>query len=717
MFRVSRPHCFRFFLVSAGIVGILVGGLSPPATFADAPEKMTATDSTEASEKNADESPAETVDGESAAIGAPQAAGMVTLMQNEIRDGFRQRRIESTFAQFQRFAKGKLDSSLHGRGGEVTGICRLDWYDHLMRNVVKAPAEAEEFTRQLHKAFLGEHEGLNQALVMVADKLDLKGREARQFSPIESPEAALDQVRRSLLESQMAFAAALEPLSRSDISRFSSSAYSTFTSGAANGHTLPSRGSARAFCRMLQGMDREKMHDAAMALVPLADPALLKHLGGLTGGMPVSVPGVTGEVQQRILTPAGDILIGGAGSNTYDLDNLAGVSAVIDLGGDDVYVEGTVSIQRPVLVILDLAGDDSYRGTKPGIQGGAILGVSMLLDAAGNDTYQAKDVAQGSVLGGAGILIDRAGHDRYVGLRRVQGQALGGLGVLWDRDGNDQYHAAMWAQGFGNPLGFGVLDDLAGDDHYFCGGQYYDSYEETPGYEGWCQGVGAGLRQVANGGIGVILDGGGDDKYEFDYIAHGGGYWLGVGFARDFGGNDQRLGATSKMYSGGPRRERRFQRFSNGFGCHYTIGFLLDDAGDDSYDGTIMGTGFAWDCSVGYLMDFAGNDKYLATGGGSQGQGKQAGLGVLYDYDGDDVYKGYGQGLGSGAIDYHPLPDCGGNFSFVIDYGGEDQYGCRAKNNSYNRRGASGGFLIDRPRNTESTTTADASPKAATPGS
>ena len=188
---------------------------------------------------------------------------------------------------------------------------------------------------------------------------------------------------------------------------------------------------------------------------------------------------------------------------------MANVSAVIDLGGDDTYVEGTVSIQRPVLVILDLGGNDTYRGSKPGIQGGAILGVSMLLDAAGNDTYQAKDVAQGSALGGAGILIDREGSDAYVGLRRVQGHALGGLGILLDRAGNDRYHAAMWAQGFGNPLGFGVLDDLSGDDHYFCGGLYYDSYEETPGYEGWGQGIGAGLRQVANGGIGVILDGGG----------------------------------------------------------------------------------------------------------------------------------------------------------------------------------------------------------------
>ena len=69
--------------------------------------------------------------------------------------------------------------------------------------------------------------------------------------------------------------------------------------------------------------------------------------------------------------------------------------------------------------------------------------------------------------------------------------------MLIDRGGHNDYHAAMWAQGFGGPLGFGLLEDLVGDDHYYCGGLYPNSYKpETPGYEGWGQGVGAGIRQV-----------------------------------------------------------------------------------------------------------------------------------------------------------------------------------------------------------------------------
>jgi hypothetical protein len=282
-------------------------------------------------------------------------------------------------------------------------------------------------------------------------------------------------------------------------------------------------------------------------------------------------------------------------------------------------------------------------------------------------------------------------------LRRVQGQALGGVGILIDRSGRDDYHAAMWAQGLGAPLGFGLLDDLSGDDHYYCGGKWRDSYPETPGCEGWGQGVGAGIRQVADGGIGVILDGGGDDVYEYDYISHGGGYWLGLGFARDFGGNDRRFGGTQTAYSGGPRGETLFQRFSNGFGCHYALGFCFDDAGDDTYDGTIMGLGFGWDLGVGVLCDFGGNDRYEATGGSNQGNGAQASLGILFDYGGNDVYLGDWQGYASSGISYHPMPQCGGNFSFLIDYGGKDSYGSEAENDAYTLRGSRGGFLIDRP--------------------
>ena len=65
---------------------------------------------------------------------------------------------------------------------------------------------------------------------------------------------------------------------------------------------------------------------------------------------------------------------------------------------------------------------------------------------------------------------------------------------------------------------------------------------------------------------------------------------------------------------------------------------------------------------------------------------------------------GYGQGYASPGISYHDLPDCGGNFSFLIGYGGNNKYGCGASNSSYIQRGDVGGFLISRPSRDAATT-------------
>lgn len=438
---------------------------------------------------------------------------------------------------------------------------------------------------------------------------------------------------------------------------------------------------------------------------PAVDVGSVLDSGKVVERAPIIVPGVKGEVLMEIKCPAGKIIVGGRGPNVYDIEKIPNLCAIIDLGGNDTYLEGMVSMNRPLLVIIDLQGDDLYRGKLPAIQGSAILGLSLLIDRQGNDQYQAKHLAQGSCLGGVGILLDMGGNDAYGGIRRVQGTALAGLGMLIDQGGNDNYHAAMWSQGLGHPLGFGLLDDVDGKDFYYTGGIYPDSYDDTPGYEGWGQGLGSGLRDIANGGIGVLLDGGGDDRYEYDYIAHGGGYWQGIGILRDFSGNDVHAGATEKEFNRGPRKERRFQRLGNGFGCHYAIGFLFDDFGNDTYASTIMNSGFGWDASSGFLVDFQGNDKYTAVGGGSDGNGAQASLGVLFDYDGDDIYSGRGQGYASPSInpEYHQMPGCGGNFAFVIDYGGDDKYGCGVANNGAYQRGAAGGYLIDRPVNPEKT--------------
>ncbi len=70
------------------------------------------------------------------------------------------------------------------------------------------------------------------------------------------------------------------------------------------------------------------------------------------------------------------------------------------------------------------------------------------------------------------------------------------------------------------------------------------------------------------------------------------------------------------------------------------------------------------------------------------------------------MWDGWTQAYASPGISYHHLPECGGNFSFLINYGGNSSFGCGAERHCYMQRGAAGGFLIDRPRHDEVTTTA-----------
>ncbi len=639
-------------------------------------------------------------------VGDPHAADKLRLMYDEIVNGLRTRNMSGRYEMWKNYAKATLRNTAGlNTGSELDGRCRLNWYKSLYADPIKSVHEASEFSRKIHHGLSGSHRHLAETLTLIREKMDVPARNdgGVRFVECKTPIDAVNEVKRCLLEAQMGHARAVSTLSPAELSELERLLVPTFVGpGCVEGHTIPNRSVGRRLTNMMEKIDKAAMYDAAEALLPLTNASLLALLDKLPEDAVASTM-IHGQKVQRISTAAGDIIIGGREANTYDLDaqDMRDVVCVIDLGGNDTYRDGTCNLRRPVLAIIDLKGNDTYVGTKPGIQGGSVLGVSLLVDAEGNDTYSAGDLCQGSTIGGAGMLFDFAGNDSYKALRRTQGHALCGVGVLVDRKGTDKYRAALWAQGFGAPGGFGALEDVEGNDHYFCGGIYLDSYPEHPGYDGWGQGIGAGIRQVANGGIGMILDGAGNDVYEVDYFGHGGGYWLGVGIAQDFGGDDFRYGTTRSMYNGGPRQQQEWTRFANGFGCHYALGYVFDDAGDDTYGGRIMGTGMAWDLSIGFLCDFNGKDRFTATGGMTQGVGAEGSIGILYTYGGDDTFMGRNQAYASNNLTYHTPANCGSNFSFLVNYGGNDKYGSGARNNSYVQRGSQGGFLIDRPTDRE----------------
>ncbi|MDR0327448.1 MAG: hypothetical protein LBI05_04035 [Planctomycetaceae bacterium] len=643
-------------------------------------------------------------------VGDPHAQDKLKLMYDEVINGLRTRNITNRYDMWKNFSKGILrDTAGINTNSELDGRCRLKWYEKLYAEPVRSTFDAEEYSRELFAGFSGEHRHLAELMPGIRDRMGVSKRESGdiKFPLCSTPMEALVEVKRCLLAAASAHAQAFASLTPAELTELNKAFVETFVGkGCVNGHTIPARSVGRKHVDIMDRANKAALYDGAEALIPLTNTALLDLLLQLPDDALPQVM-MSGQKFQRLTTAAGDIIIGGRGKNSYDLDSpeMREVICVISRGEDDSFREGTCNMNRPVMVIIAMGKKNTFVGKQPGIQGGSVMGISMLLDRSEFSTYSAEDVAQGSTMGGVGILINYSGTNHYKALRRVQGHALEGLGMLIDRGkGNATYKASLWAQGFGAPNGFGVLSNSGGgNNHYYCGGYYPDSYPEHPGYDGWGQGIGAGIRQVANGGIGVILSGTGDDVYEVDYFGHGGGYWLGVGIARDFGGSDIRYGTTITTYDGRPRPgpgvQARWTRFANGFGCHYALGFCFDDGGNDVYGGQIMGTGMAWDLSYGVLCDFNGSGKYTATGNMTQGVGAEASIGILFSYGGNDTFASRSQGLASSNVTYHP-PASGGNFSFLINYGGENTYGSKVARHSYAQRG-SAGFVIDRPTETE----------------
>jgi len=636
-------------------------------------------------------------------------------------NGLQTRNIAGRYDMWKRFSKGILrDTAGINTGSELDGRCRLKWFEQLYAEPVRSTFEAEEYSRELFVGLSGGHRHLAELMPGIRERMDVPKREGSdiKFPLCTTPLEAVVEVKRCLLLAASSHARAFSTLTHAELSELkqgpvrqqSPKNFADVFIGkdCITGHTVPSRSVARKYIDYMSRVDAAALYDGADALIPLTNTALLDLLTQLPDDALPQVM-LSGQRVQRLTTAAGDIIIGGrGGKNVYDLDSLEmrDVICIIGRGENDTYREGTCDMNRPVMVVIALGQRNTFTGSRPGIQGGSIMGISMLLDRYGNSTYDARDVAQGSTLGGVGILINYEGTNHYKGLRRVQGHALLGLGMLIDQGkGNATYKAAMWAQGFGAPGGFGILSNSGnGNNHYYCGGLYLDSYPEHPGYDGWGQGVGAGIRQAANGGIGIILSGTGDDVYEVDYFGLGGGYWLGIGIARDFGGNDIRHGTTTVTYDGRPRPgpgvQARWTRFANGWGCHYALGYCFDDGGNDVYGGQIMGTGMAWDLAYGVLCDFNGSGQYTATGNMTQGVGAEASIGILFSYGGNDTFASRSQGLAGANVTYHP-PAAGGNFSFLINYGGENTYGSKVARHSYAQRGTPSGFLIDRPTEKE----------------
>ena len=323
-------------------------------------------------------------------------------------------------------------------------------------------------------------------------------------------------------------------------------------------------------------------------------------------------------------TPGGKIIVAGTGDDWHRQQDVA---FLLDLGGNDFYTGNAGASngwKTPVSVLVDLKGDDAYETTLDGQQGSGILGCGLLVDHEGDDQYIGIRWAQGVGYCGIGELQDLAGNDTYRGRTFCQGTALFGVGILTDTAGNDRYEGDAHVQGHGISGGFGAIVDAAGDDEYYAKGLYPTNYGDVGIFDSWSQGCGMGLRTVASGGVGVIVDGGGMDRMEAGNFSQGGGYYYGLGMVHA-------LGADDDTYIG--------SRYNQGFSAHQAAGIFLEEGGNDRYR-TRQGVaqGLAWDECVSVFIDSSGDDHYQGGSFFSQGAAAHNSICYFLDAAGVDTY-------------------------------------------------------------------------------
>jgi len=416
-------------------------------------------------------------------------------------------------------------------------------------------------------------------------------------------------------------------------------------------------------------VDYANLMAAAQILGRLANEQWLQQLGDAFSQSIRSSevpPGVTGTVLYSEATSYGQIIIGGTGPNTYELNHQ--FALVIDLGGDDHYrgmIASSSDADNGNAVVIDLTGNDTYDGSALGLATGR-LGVGLLIDQSGNDVYHLDMGSGGAGFGGVGILFDAKGNDVYLGSRITQGAAIAGFGLLFDAAGDDRYTSDGFAIGFGGPQGMGAVIDVLGNDHYQCGNKYPSAYnaEDAPDgkpdndlfqYDCFGLGTGSGKRSLTKrldwqaysiaGGWGLLLDIEGHDQYRSANFSQGHGYFWGIGTLLDLDGDDDYQAA----------------RYGHGSSAHFGVSLFADRHGDDRYGSTgpFYNGGVAWDNSVSLMLDSGnGKDHYSFQSSTGLGAADFSGWGMFIEEGGDDRYQaksGFGRASEKGVSGFFDL--------------------------------------------------------------
>jgi len=354
-------------------------------------------------------------------------------------------------------------------------------------------------------------------------------------------------------------------------------------------------------------------------------------------------------------TEFGLMVIGSRSDDHYRSSELgsAPICLLLEPAGNDVYEIGlNTSHAHNFYILADFDGNDSYRNQQPAGIFRSAFGLGYSFDGAGDDLYLTDDYAF-AAFAGINIHRDSSGNDIYRSGLFSQGAAMFGLALLLDEAGNDSYGAPVSAQGIGSTRGVGALLDQDGADSYLLGGKYFHEPLMPLDYITLGQGMGMGLRPDLAGGLGLLYDKAGNDRYLGGVYAQGSGYWYSVGALLDEGGND----VYNAVY------------YPQGSGIHLACGYLVDGGGDDVYysrNGPGQGAGHDW--GLGMLVDQGGNDAYSIHGG--NGLALSNSVALFVDSSGDDRYeRNEGQNYGNAT-----LARGTGGIGLFLDAGGKDSY-------------------------------------------
>jgi hypothetical protein len=396
----------------------------------------------------------------------------------------------------------------------------------------------------------------------------------------------------------------------------------------------------------------------------LAADATDRALAALTAlGPEVDVPRTL-----TVETPYGDIIIGSRANDLHTRD----AWILVELGGNDVYANNAGAVapgDAGLAVCLDLGGDDVYSSGRDFVQGAAYAGVGILVDAGGTDRYLAGDYAQGTAVLGVAMLRDLAGSDVYRGEAMVQGAGYLGVGILNDVAGDDRYFASAYAQGEGRTMGLGLCADLDGDDAYSAGGRFRDTSRDGRSFLSQAQGHGEGffLRTIQDGkttrmagiypgGIGLLYDRRGNDRYDGGVFCQGSSYCFALGMLVDAAGND-----TYRGYW-----------YAQGNCAHYAVAGCFDASGDDTYWARHQAQGNGRDFSAALFFDGGGNDRYRSEDRSLGSGDLRGGFGVFVDRAGDDTYEYGTASLGYGTAKTDPPKYL--SLGVFLDLAGTDLY-------------------------------------------